>query len=199
MERDAEIEIRLLKLKDMTKFLEWGKHSDSRYEHYEFPDYSPYDLKRWYRCKQQFMKRKVYIAVLDNRILGYMTIKHIHWLKRRAELGIVFDPAVVNKGYGTASMKRLLKIYFEHMNMQALYLKVSAFNTRAQRAYEKVGFVYLFDKLEAFEEQENKFKLMLEHPNDFKMQGDILVTQIRYMEITRDMYLASRNADETFI
>ncbi len=47
-----------------------------------------------------------------------MTIKNINWLKRRAEMGIVFNPDVVSKGYGTASIKALYEIYFNHLNMK---------------------------------------------------------------------------------
>ena len=46
-----------------------------------------------------------------------------------------------NKGYGTEAMTLLLKHGFETLNLNRIMLRVYDFNARAQRCYEKAGFV----------------------------------------------------------
>jgi len=183
-----EIKVRKLKLEDMPKFLKWGHHSDIRFRHYDFPDCNTQDLKRWYKSKRVLMRKKIFISEdLDGNILGYITIKHINWFKRKAEMGIVFDPNVVGKGYGSASILKMYDIYFNKMKMKTLFLKVADFNKRAQKCYEKAGFRKLKEVVEAFEEQNINFELLLK-TNDFYMDEDVLMTQFNYMEIRKKDY-----------
>ena len=86
--------------------------------------------------------------------MGYVTLKNINWLFRKGEMGIVMDPSKMNKGYGTLAIKQYLKIVFTQYKMKKIILRVAAFNKRARRAYEKVGFQVYKEAYEAYEEQE---------------------------------------------
>jgi RimJ/RimL family protein N-acetyltransferase len=60
---------------------------------------------------------------------------------RQAELGIMIgEPDYWGKGYGSAAIRLLLEFGFGELNLQRVHLRVFAFNKRAIRAYEKVGF-----------------------------------------------------------
>jgi diamine N-acetyltransferase len=51
-------------------------------------------------------------------------------------------PEALNYGYGTDSLWAFLGYYFDLMQFDAMLLDVAAYNRRAQRVYEKCGFVY---------------------------------------------------------
>ncbi|MBS7344138.1 MAG: GNAT family N-acetyltransferase [Caryophanon sp.] len=46
-----------------------------------------------------------------------------------------------NKGYGTEAMLHFIRYVFEDVQLNRLELQVLAYNPRAKRVYEKVGFV----------------------------------------------------------
>lgn len=180
-----QVKVRKLKFEDMPRFLTWGHHSDVRYRHYDFPKYNKHELRLWYRSKRKFLRRYIFISEdQSGHLLGYMTIKHINWLTRKAEMGVVFDPSCLSKGYGTASIKELQKIFFNEMKMRTLFLKVADFNKRGQRCYEKAGFKEMGERYEPFEEQERKFELLLK-TEDFFMKDNTLYTLFHYMEIKK--------------
>ncbi|MCJ7435442.1 MAG: GNAT family N-acetyltransferase, partial [Anaerolineales bacterium] len=46
-----------------------------------------------------------------------------------------------NQGLGTEAMTLLLRIGFETLNLNRIFLRVYADNSRAVRSYEKAGFI----------------------------------------------------------
>lgn len=180
-----------LKPEDMPGFLKWGHHRDLRFLHYNFPDLPESQLMDWYYAKKTPFFRWLYVAKdSEGRLLGYMTVKHINRLFRKAELGIVFDPGRLGQGYGTQAMVLFLRRYFGERNMLELRLRVATFNHRAQRAYEKAGFEVYGTRKEAFEEQGRNFELILHHPEDFSMERGTLKTEFYLMRLTRDRFIA---------
>lgn len=191
MENEHRIIIDELKPEDMPGFLKWGHHTDLRFLHYDFPDIPESQLMDWYHAKKIPVFRWLYGAKdSDGALLGYMTVKHINRLFRTAELGIVFDPGRLGQGYGTQSMIAFLRHYFFTKNMREIHLRVATFNVRAKRAYEKVGFVEYQIRKEAFEEQGRSFELILNYPDDFSMDGNILMTEFCLMRMTSEQYMA---------
>lgn len=180
-----------LRPEDMRGFLKWGSHTDMRFWHYSFPDIPERQLMEWYRAKKIPFLRWLYVAKDDSgNLLGYMTVKGINRIFRRAELGIVFDPARLDQGYGTESMIKFLRIYFFEKNMNEIWLRVALFNKRAHRAYEKVGFEDCGICREPFEEQGRNFDLLLNYPKDFYMEGDVLMSSFNKMKLTKRRYIA---------
>jgi RimJ/RimL family protein N-acetyltransferase len=61
---------------------------------------------------------------------------------RRANLGIIIgDKEYWSKGYGTDTVRVLLRFAFEQMNLHRVELGTFDFNERAQACYRKCGFV----------------------------------------------------------
>jgi len=70
---------------------------------------------------------------------GFFDFNHI---TRQAEVGIfIGDKSCWNQGYGTEVMRLLLRVGFETLNLNRIYLRVDAENRGGMRAYEKAGFV----------------------------------------------------------
>lgn len=189
MTNGKRVTVSELEPEDMPGFLRWGQHKDLRFLHYNFPEMPEEQLIDWYHAKKVPFFRWVYVSKDESGgLLGYITVKHIRRILGRAELGIVFDPGRLGQGYGTASMIAFLRIFFYERKMREIRLRVAAFNSRAQRAYEKVGFVEYGYRREAFEEQGRNFDLMLNHPEDFAMAGSTLVAGFHLMRLTRERF-----------
>ncbi len=79
--------------------------------------------------------------VVSGDFLGTCGIDDINNISRSAELGIaIHNPDNHGKGYGTDTMRCLLKFCFNILNLHRVELWVMEYNERAIHVYEKVGF-----------------------------------------------------------
>ncbi|MDO9445662.1 MAG: GNAT family protein [Dehalococcoidia bacterium] len=75
-------------------------------------------------------------------VIGTIELRHLNAEARRGEVGILIgQPEYRGGGYGTEAMALLCGFAFAELGLQRIELNTSEFNTRAVRAYEKVGFV----------------------------------------------------------
>lgn len=78
----------------------------------------------------------------DKKIVGLVSLTNIDSLNRSAEFHIMIgDVEYHNKGIGTFATKEILKHAFYNLNLHRVMLTVLENNIRAQRVYEKIGFV----------------------------------------------------------
>jgi RimJ/RimL family protein N-acetyltransferase len=78
----------------------------------------------------------------DARALGEVVINDIDANNHSANIRIaLFDDADMGKGFGTEAMRLMVDYGFRECHLHRISLEVYAFNPRAIRAYEKVGFV----------------------------------------------------------
>lgn len=135
------VTIRPLVLKDVYHMRNWGSHNNPLLSDYNFPLMSDGQIRKWYRYKTNSFFNKYYgVLNEDRRLIGYLGIKEIKYIRRESTLGIVFDPNYVDKGYGSETLSTFLKYYFNDMKMKRMYLEVAEFNKRAYKVYEKMGF-----------------------------------------------------------
>ncbi len=77
----------------------------------------------------------------DSQALGEVVINEVDHDNHSANIRIaMFDESGVGRGYGTEAMRLMVNYGFTQMNLHRISLGVYAFNPRAIRAYEKVGF-----------------------------------------------------------
>lgn len=77
----------------------------------------------------------------DSSAVGEVVINDVDHDNKSANIRIAFfSEADVSKGYGTDAMRLMVDYGFKHMGLHRIELGVYAFNPRAIRAYEKVGF-----------------------------------------------------------
>lgn len=140
--KDKYIKIAPLVMEDAIEMRGWGLHTNPLLLDYNFPYENDDEIKKWFRSKT-FSIRNKYYSIKDNRgiLIGYMGIKNRNFLNKSSFLGIVFDPDMVSRGYGTRALKLFLPYYFNELSMKTLYLEVSEFNQRAFNLYKKIGFV----------------------------------------------------------
>ncbi|MCI0518791.1 MAG: GNAT family N-acetyltransferase [Chloroflexi bacterium] len=76
------------------------------------------------------------------KMIGNCGFHNLDWRNRSGELGIfIGDKSEWNKGYGTDTMRLLLKHGFETLNLHRVFLRVFESNPRGWRAYQKAGFI----------------------------------------------------------
>lgn len=81
------------------------------------------------------------IETKDGTLIGDTALHPIDEKNRVGELLITIgEKEYWNKGYGTDTIRLVLKLAFEEVNLQKVELKVLEYNERAIRVYEQCGF-----------------------------------------------------------
>lgn len=146
--------IRKLEREDVDRMRNWGKHTNPLFFHYNFPHLSKQERDEWYRLKTgKFRKKSFVIENLENKIIGFLSIRDMNWFTGEAELGIVLDPDHMNQGYGTDGIQAFLEYYFRRMRMRTITLRAAVYNKRAIRCYKKCGFEVIGEEIMEFEDQ----------------------------------------------
>lgn len=76
----------------------------------------------------------------DNKIIGYCCLGDFDDTSRRCEIGYGFMREEWNKGYGTETVKALVKFAFEKMNINRLEGTVTLGNEPSVKVLKKCGF-----------------------------------------------------------
>jgi len=194
--RGQQIYIEKLERKHVEIMQNWGRHKDPLFYCYNFPYMSKKEGDHWYKTKAlSFTKRCLVVFNNYDKLVGYIALRDIKWFRKTSELGIVFDPDEIAKGYGTDGLSTFLIYYFEVLKMKALYLKVSVFNKRAQRCYEKCGFKSKGIVIDDFEDQSLlifKDEYFTPYRHFFNQERSRIKCQFINMVITKDMYYESK-------
>ncbi|WP_352418758.1 GNAT family N-acetyltransferase [Proteiniborus sp.] len=162
--RGSRIKIRPLRHEDVYRMQNWGKHDDPLFYDYNFPNLNDEEILQWYNYRISNKNSKSF-SVFDeeDKMIGYISIKNIRKLMKTSRLGIVFDPTILNNGYGSEAIMILLEYYFNVMEMKTLYLDVAKFNKRAIRCYEKCGF----KKIREYQAKYSNFRSELFDDNSY--------------------------------
>ncbi|MHA1734662.1 MAG: GNAT family N-acetyltransferase [Promethearchaeota archaeon] len=99
--------------------------------------------REWYKSVQG-KENEVFFAILlaeTGRLIGNCSVT-VSWKNRVGKAGIVIgEKDAWDQGHGTEAMGLLVDYCFDELNLNRVELEVYAFNERAIRCYEKVGFV----------------------------------------------------------
>ena len=107
---------------------------------------SGYDEKRireWYRTRN-IQTDRLDMAIIDkttNRLVGEVVVNMYDEEKSSMNYRILIGPRGRDKGFGTEATELMVNYVFVNTDLKQLTLGVYAFNPRALRVYEKVGFV----------------------------------------------------------
>lgn len=78
----------------------------------------------------------------DDRLIGAADLREIGGRERHAGFGIVIgEKSEQGKGHGTEATRLMVRLAFETLNLNRVWLHVHADNERGIRAYQKAGFV----------------------------------------------------------
>ncbi len=134
---------------DLPKFVEWL--NDPEVTHFLGAMHLPFSMvneEQWFEnmLKLRPEEQPFAIEIKDAdgwRLVGNCGFFDIHWMVRSGEVGLfIGDKSCWNKGYGTEVMRLLLRVGFETLNLNRIFLRVDEANHGGIRAYEKAGFVH---------------------------------------------------------
>jgi RimJ/RimL family protein N-acetyltransferase len=79
----------------------------------------------------------------SSRLIGRISLREVQPDRAGARLGISIAQPYVSQGLGTEALRLFIDYYFTTLGFAALKLDVAAFNLRAVRCYERLGFHYV--------------------------------------------------------
>ncbi|WP_435897261.1 GNAT family N-acetyltransferase [Streptomyces tsukubensis] len=100
-------------------------------------------LHTWYTSRNDQHDR-LDLAVVDRtsgRVVGEVVLHEWDPTNRNCRFRTLIGPEGRGRGLGTEATRLIVDHGFEHIGLHRIVLSVFAFNPRARRVYEKVGFV----------------------------------------------------------
>jgi RimJ/RimL family protein N-acetyltransferase len=141
------LRLRRVERDDVRKYHEWVNDPEVTEGLTLFLPMSIEDEERWYQntLSRDTQERPFSIEVRTGdgwRLIGNCSFFDIEREVRCGEIGIMIgDKSMWNQGLGTEAMTLLLRIGFETLNLNRIFLRVNSDNLRAIRSYEKAGFI----------------------------------------------------------
>jgi diamine N-acetyltransferase len=100
---------------------------------------------QWYESYMKNRQTQVRCAIClheTGEMVGIVNLTNIDSISRSAEFSIMIGTSSAqNRGVGTEATKQMIQHAFLNLNLNRVYLSVLESNVRAQRVYEKVGFI----------------------------------------------------------
>ncbi len=134
-ESDIERAVEFINDEEVKKFLD---------SNIPFP-ITKWEEEEWVKSRKSNSEYTYDFAIEDletGKYIGGCSINECNLKSRNCTIGIMIgDKEYWGKGYGSDSLKVLIKFIFEEVNMNKIKLNVFSFNSRAIACYKKVGFV----------------------------------------------------------
>jgi RimJ/RimL family protein N-acetyltransferase len=109
---------------------------------------SPAQIKKMYEDiekGQEENKNLFYFTIrmrADDRLIGFARLDWIDWSNGCGYVALgIGDPNDRNQGYGTETLRLLLRFAFDELNLYRLAAIIPEYNAAALRLFEKAGFV----------------------------------------------------------
>jgi RimJ/RimL family protein N-acetyltransferase len=144
--RGEQVYLRPAERNDIDAFVRWFSDSETtRYLAVKAP-FSKAMEERWFDSMVEDQGKKGYHFVIcllaDGRPIGTAGLHHLNQEDGHAAFGIsIGEKAEWSKGYGTDALRAICDFGFGQLRLERIELDVIESNKRAQRSYEKAGFV----------------------------------------------------------
>lgn len=142
------IRLRAPEREDIPRFAAWLNDPEVRKNLMLFMPLSLADEEHWFDGMLQLPQAE-HPFVIEIRqgdgwhAIGNCSFNRIDWRVRSSEVGIfIGEKQLWNQGYGTETMRLMLRHGFNTLNLNRIFLRVYETNPGGIRAYEKAGFVH---------------------------------------------------------
>ena len=131
---------------DIDLFVRWFADAETtRYLSTRAP-FSKAQEEKWFESMVEQQGKRQYHFVIcllaDDRAIGTAGFHHVNQEDGHATFGIsIGEKAEWSKGYGTDALRAICDFGFGQLRLERIELDVYITNLRAQRSYEKAGFV----------------------------------------------------------
>ena len=186
---DDDIKIKKFEKNDLKNFKNFSPYDDILLTDYNLCFLKESEIKKWEK-KIKSKKNNYFVIFLNEIMIGYIGISRISFLNSNYELSLSLDEKYCSKGYGFKSLRLFLEYYFENFDKYSIWLNVNAFNQRAIKLYEKIGFEKISEFLGDFEVQKmQKLKRYEETKEYFEEKNNIIYSKIFTMKLDRLKFL----------
>lgn len=186
---DDDIKIKKFEKNDLKNFKNFSPYDDILLTDYNLCFLKESEIKKWEK-KIKSKKNNYFVIFLNEIMIGYIGISRISFLNSNYELSLSLDEKYCSKGYGFKSLRLFLEYYFENFDKYSIWLNVNAFNQRAIKLYEKIGFEKISEFLGDFEVQRmQKLKRYEETKEYFEEKNNIIYSKIFTMKLDRLRFL----------
>lgn len=186
---DDDIKIKKFEKNDLKNFKNFSAYDDILLTDYNLCFLKESEIKKWEK-KIKSKKNNYFVIFLNEIMIGYIGISRISFLNSNYELSLSLDEKYCSKGYGFKSLRLFLEYYFKNFDKYSIWLNVNAFNQRAIKLYEKIGFEKISEFLGDFEVQRmQKLKRYKETKEYFEEKNNIIYSKIFTMKLDRLKFL----------
>jgi len=140
-----EFRLRKLEKKDAPLMLEWMHDSDvTRNLGTDFASKTLEDAEAFIESAHREGAKDLHLACVDesDTYLGTVSLKSIDRENSNAEYAICFRRCAHGTGAARKATEEILRIGFEELGLNKIYLYLYGCNERANRFYQKAGFVF---------------------------------------------------------
>jgi ribosomal-protein-alanine N-acetyltransferase len=136
-----------MRLDEAPLFYEWATAPEVQPFWGERDHYDSFDgfLRHWhphYFDGSQLDRGRCFAIESGGRPIGMISYSHVDVFNGSTEIDIIIgDPDCRDRGYGTDAIRAFLGFLFDTVGFHRVWLGTFDYNARAQRAYEKCGFV----------------------------------------------------------
>lgn len=170
--------IRELRQADATRMHEWMQDNEIT-KNFQ-TDFGSFSLEKVQGFIESASKQTLdddnlsYAIVNENdEYMGTISLKNINRVDKNAEYAIVTRKDAHGKGFAKVASEEILRVAFEKLGLERVYLYVSVENIGANKFYQKFGFV-----------EEGVFR------KHVKISGELM--DIRWYSILRDEFLSRK-------
>ena len=97
--------------------------------------------EKWYDSQIQNKNTVRYVIEVNEQPIGVEIIANIDWKNRKALHGIkLCEEKIRGKGYGTDTLKTIMKYAFEELQLNRLYTTILEYNEASMRLHKKCGW-----------------------------------------------------------
>ncbi len=138
------VKLRAIEPADICQLWEWMQDEETmRFRDFPAPPSSLKETEAEYQKSigKRLENLRLAITTMDDELIGEIALRNIDQRAGTADFVIAIgNKAYWGHGYGTDATRSLMTYAFSQLNLHRITLFVHAFNSRAIRAYEKVGF-----------------------------------------------------------
>jgi RimJ/RimL family protein N-acetyltransferase len=133
--------LRELTRADVDLMAEWPRFAEPDLQWANLDLLTARERDAWFERSRSNLTRRRFTIWVQDRAVGTIGLRNIDLRYGEGTLGIIVNEADVSRGYGTDAIRALVGYAFDRLGLRKVYLDVAEGNERAQRCYDRVGFI----------------------------------------------------------
>jgi len=140
--KSKKVTLRSVEKHDLESLRSWRNDPSLRKYFREHKEITEANQKAWYETKVLKDPNQYNFSIYVNEdLIGHCGLYYIDWISRSAEFGIYIGDMCYRKGgYGSDSLRTLIKYGFEDLNLNKIWCEVYD-NNESIHLYKYLGFV----------------------------------------------------------